>query len=104
MNAGTQTARSAPLSFVAANEDQTQNAGFPIDFHDLCSFAMDQALGIEKASLSTVVSLNSCVLDIFGNSLDLTAKSFAFCMEVQMNWLTLLPPYAFSHVAAVDSM
>ena len=57
MNAGTQTARSAPLSLAATNEVQTQKSGFSADFQDLCSLAMDQALGIEKASLSTVVSL-----------------------------------------------
>ena len=57
MSAGTQTARSAPLPLVAANEDRAKNARFPVDFQDLCSLAMDQALGIEKASLSTVVSL-----------------------------------------------
>jgi hypothetical protein len=104
MNAGTQTARSAPLSFVAANEDQIKN------FQDLCSFAMDQALGIEKASLSTVVTLNSCVLDIyrealrytpvFGNLFDLAAQAVACSIELQMNWLTLLAP---QHVATPGS-
>jgi hypothetical protein len=113
MNAGTQTARSAPRSFVAANEDQTPNAGLPVDFQDLCSFAMDQALGIEKASLATVVSLNSCVLDIyqealrlnpvFGNLFDLVSQAVACSMELQMNWLTLLAPYALSDVATLDS-
>jgi hypothetical protein len=48
---------------------------------------MDQALGIEKASLSTVVTLNSCVFDIYqealrftpvlGNLFDLVAQSVA---------------------------
>ena len=112
MNAGTQTARSAPLSFVAANEDQTQNARFPVDFQDLCAFAMDQALGIEKASLSTIVSLNSCVLDIyqealrfnpvFGNLFDMVFQAVACTMELQMNWLALLAPDA-SRTVASDS-
>jgi hypothetical protein len=84
-----------------ANKCQTPNAGFPGDFQDLCSFAMDQALAMEKASQATVVSFNSCMLDIFGNSLEMTAKSFAFCMELQINWLNMFSPYAFSHVAAV---
>jgi hypothetical protein len=110
MNAGTQTARSAPLSFVAANEVQTQNAGFSADFQDLCSHAMDQALGIEKASLSTVVTLNSCVLDIyqeglrfnpvFGNLFEMTAQAVACSIELQMNWLSLLAP---QHVATPSS-
>ncbi len=113
MNAGTQTARSAPLSFVAANEVHTNNAGFPVDFQDLCSRAMDQALGIEKASLSTVVTLNSCVLDIyqealrfnpvFGNLFDLAAQAVACSIEFQMNWLSLLAPPVSSHVATAGS-
>jgi hypothetical protein len=113
MNAGTQTARGAPLSFAAAEEGKTQNAGFPVDFQDLCSRAMNRALGIEKASLSTVVSLNSSVLDIyetslwfapvFSNLLDLVSQAVACSMELQMNWLTLLAPYALSHVATPDS-
>jgi hypothetical protein len=85
---------------LGAKECQTPNAGFPGDFQDLCSLAMDQALAIEKASQATVLSFNSCMLDIFGNSLEMTAKSFAFCMELQMNWLNMFSPYAFSHVAA----
>ncbi len=113
MNAGTKTARSAPRSFVAANEDQTQNAGLPADFQDLCSFAMDQALGIEKASLATVVSLSSSVLDIyecylrftpvFGNLVDMVSQAVACSMELQMNWLSLLAPPVLSHVATQDS-
>ena len=113
MNAGTKTARSAPLSFAAADEGQTQNAGFPVDFQDLCSRAMDRALGIEKASLSTVVSLNSSVLDIyetslwftpvFSNLLDMVSQAVACSMKLQMNWLTLLAPYALSHGAARES-
>jgi hypothetical protein len=113
MNAGTQTARSAPLSLVAANEDQTQNAGFSADFQDLCSRAMDQALGTEKASLSTVVTLNSCVLDIyrngfgfapvFGNLFEIAAQAVACSMELQMNWFSLLAPHSLSHVATPNS-
>jgi hypothetical protein len=71
---------------------------------------MDQALGIEKASLATVVSLNSCVLDIyqdalrftpvFGNLFDMAAQAVACSMKMQMNWLTLLTP---QHVATPDS-
>lgn len=81
------------------------------DLQDLCSLAMDQALGIEKASLSTVVHLNSCVVDIYGDAFtpalgylfDMAAYAFAFCMELQINWLTLMAPQALSHVAAAGS-
>ena len=113
MNAGTQTARSAPLSLAATNEVQTQKSGFSADFQDLCSLAMDQALGIEKASLSTVVAMNSCVFDIyqealrfnpvFGNLFDLAAQAVACSIELQMNWLTMLAPPASSHFAAAGS-
>lgn len=79
-------------------------AGFPGHIQDLCSFAMDQAIGIEKASLTTLVSLNSSVLDLYKNAfwyapvfrdlLDATARSLALSMEMQMNWLTLMTPLA----------
>jgi hypothetical protein len=105
-------ASNAALSLVPANEGQTPNAGFPDDFQDLCSLAMDQAIGIEKASLTTVIRLNSSVIDIyknafwfapvFGDLLDTAAKSFAFCMELQMNWLTMMVPHA-NEVAAPSS-
>ena len=111
MNTGTKTARSAPLSRVAANAGQTQNAGFPGDFQDLFSFGMDQAIEIQKASLSTVVCLNSCAIDIYQNAFwfapvlsnlfDAAAQSFTFCMELQLNWLTLLIPA--SHAASPSS-
>jgi hypothetical protein len=112
-------ASNAALSLVPANEAQTLNAEFPGDFQDLCSLALDQAIGIEKASLTTVVRLNSSVIDIyknafwfapvFGDLLDTAAKSFAFCIELQMNWLTMLVPHAneesetLLRVAAPDS-
>jgi hypothetical protein len=96
----TKAASHATPFLLAANEYQAPNAGVPGNFQELCSFAMDQALAMEKASQATVVSFNSCMLDIFGNSLEMTAKSFAFCMELQMNWLTMLAPHVFSHVAA----
>ena len=70
---------------------------------------MDQALGIEKASLATVVSLSSSVLDIyesslrftpvFGDLIDMVSQAVACSMELQMNWLSLFAPYASLHVA-----
>jgi hypothetical protein len=99
MNKPVQASRTTPF-LLAANEYQAPNAGFPGNFQDLCSFAMDQALAIEKASQSTVVSFNSCMLDIF----DMASKSFETCMELQMNWLNMFSPYAFSHVAAVGNI
>jgi hypothetical protein len=64
---------------------------------------MDQALGIEKASLATVVNLNATALDMYSNSLfapafgellDTAAKAFAFYMNFQMTWLSLMFPQA----------
>jgi hypothetical protein len=73
---------------------------------------MDQALGIEKASLSTVVRLNACVLNIyqealrftpvFGNLFDLAAQAVACSIEFQMHLLAPLAPHAASHVAAAS--
>jgi len=61
--------RSKDAPFLGAtNNGQTSNAGFPIGFQDLCSHAMDRALGVEEASLSAVIDLNSCLFDIYKNS------------------------------------
>ena len=88
-------------------------AGFPGHFQDLCSFAMDQAIGIEKASLTTLVSLNSSVLDFYKNAfwyppvfsdlLDAAARSLALSMEMQMNWLTLMAPLATEGLRTASS-
>jgi hypothetical protein len=104
---------SASSALVLANKGQTPNVEFPSDFQDLCSLAMDQAMGIEKASLTTVVRLNSSVIDIyknafwfapvFGDLLDTAAKSFAFCIELQMNWLTMMMPHASSSESQAES-
>lgn len=79
------------------------DAGLPGDFQDLYGLAMDGALGLEKASLSTVVCLNSYVFDmyqdalrftpVFGNCFGVAAQALAFSMELQMNWLRLLVPH-----------
>jgi hypothetical protein len=74
---------------------------------------MDQALGIEKASLTPVGGVNSCPPDlyknalwftpIYGNHPGMASKALAFSMEMQMSWLTLLAPHALSHVSKVTS-
>lgn len=83
---------------------QTQKLGSPVDFQDLCSCAMDQAFGIERASFSTVAQLNSSVLDFYRNSLWLApafsdllgqaARAFALGMDLHASWLHLMLPYA----------
>ena len=114
MNPRTVAARSAPLSFVAANEDQTPNAGISVDFQDLCSLAMDQALGFGRESLAPVVGFNSCLLDLYkdafyivpvlSNLSDAAAHAFAICVELEMGWVALLAPHASTHVSPVVSI
>ncbi len=110
----------AALNLESRSEGRTSNASFPVDFQDLCSRAMDQALGIEKVSLNTLVDLNENVLDFYKNSLCFTsalsellhasAKAFTFCIDLQMTCLVLmLPPAklaseALSHFAVPASM
>jgi hypothetical protein len=102
--------RNAGPSPVPANENSS-NVGFSGDFQDLCSFGMDQALGIEQVSLAALARLNSCALDIyqnvlwsnpvFGTFLDISSQALAFSLEMQMNWLTMLSPYAWAQVSTV---
>ena len=42
---------------------------------------------------------SNAVAPVFGNLLDRAFRAFAFSMELQINWLTLLAPHASSHVA-----
>jgi hypothetical protein len=42
---------------------------------------------------------SNAVAPVFGNLLDMASRAFAFSMELQMNWLTLLAPRALLHVA-----
>lgn len=104
----------------ATSNGQSSIAGLPTGFQDLCSYAMDRALGVEEASLSAAVNLNSCLFDIYINSFGLTpalgtlfdavAKTFAFYTDLQMTWLVLLVPQAkvgaeiLAHFAGPDSL
>jgi hypothetical protein len=108
MNPRYMPVNSATPFLVASNEGQAPDVKFLGDFQDLCSFGMDQAIEIGKASLATYVHVNSCVLDIyknasyftpvFGNLLDVASQALAFSLELQMNWLTALAPHGLSHV------
>lgn len=110
MNAGTRTARSAPLSYMAANEGQTKNSEFPVDFPHLCGLAMDQALGIQQTSLATLISLNSYAIETYqdalwfmptsGDLLDTVSQAVAYSMAMQLSWLTLFAPHASSTVSS----
>jgi len=101
MNTGTRTARSSPPSLAAVKIAQTPDARLYAEFQDLCIFAMDQALEIENASFDVAVCLNSCLMDIcknaffapvLGNLSNAAAQALASCVELQVNYLTLLIP------------
>jgi hypothetical protein len=99
MKPRTMPASNGKLFLMAANQGQSPNAGFPAVSRDVRSREIDQAME-EKASPLMVVRLNSYVLDIYKNAfmfapafgylLDTAAKSFALCMEWQVNCLTLM--------------
>jgi hypothetical protein len=111
MNSRIKTARSSTSFLMAAHEGKTPNAGVPVDFQNLRNFGMNRATENEKASLATVVCLTSCVLDIYKNAFwfapevgklfDTAADSFAFCMEMHLNWLDQLASLALSGVSTV---
>ena len=63
MNPRTKPTVKAPLSSLAAAPDQTPCSAFTHEFQGLCSIAMDQAIGLEKASLDAVLQMQSCVID-----------------------------------------
>ena len=89
------------------------NARMPGDLQDLCSFAIDQAIEIEKLSCLMFAGLNSCTLEIYKNTLplqpvcgcllDLVSQAMAFSMELQWNGLTMLIPFAFSNLNTPES-
>jgi hypothetical protein len=92
------------LSLVEVNPSPTPNAGFPSDLLDLYGEAMDQALGIEKASLSAMVEMNSCALDtcerLAGDLFGVMAGVFASCVQAQLSWLMLLVPRVYESTAS----
>ncbi len=104
-------ARHTPLSLM---KDRGSNAGFIVDLPDLFSLAMDQAIGIEKASPAAVVRLNSDAVDQYVNSLRLSpalgdlfntaAQAFASYMELQMRLLTLMASYVSDTVECISDM
>jgi hypothetical protein len=102
MMARSKPTRSEAPFLMAAIEGQTPVIVFPVDFQNLYSHGMGRAVEIHKASLAATVCLQSCAIDIYRNAscltpefaafLDLAAKSFALCVELHSNWLSLLAP------------
>ncbi len=76
------------------------------------SIEIDGEMGIEKAPLASFVRLNSCLLELYRNTLWPTAvfgeflnaarQAFAFSMELQMNWLNLLAPHGKQYLATAS--
>lgn len=101
MTATKPTGKAAPI-LVAEEENQIVAADYSSYFKELCSLGMDTALDLQKTSLAAAVCLHSCAIDIYKNAsclapefgayLDMSAKVFALCMEMQSCWLTLLSP------------
>lgn len=93
------------------------------DFQELCSLGFDRALGIEKASLATVVRLNEYVIDFYksdfhgidffknakwfsplaGGCFETAARTLTFCTKWQMYWLTLMTPLPLSRIMGVGN-
>jgi hypothetical protein len=112
MNPRTTPSIKAPLSSLAAAQDQTPYSEFTHDVQELCSRAMDQAIGMEMASLDAALHMQSCVMEAcsvsnyseyeaascftpaFGTFFELITQTFTSFMEMQMAWLTIVTPYA----------
>jgi hypothetical protein len=94
MNPEITSANNAALLFDAANA---------IDLPHRHSLGIDRALGIEEASLASVVRFNSSVLDFYWNTaclaplvaqlIDAALQAFGFSVELQMAWLNLIAPH-----------
>lgn len=112
MNPRTKPARSAALYPVPDNEGETQITGFPGDLQDLLTVGVGEVIEIQRASLASLASLNSCAIDIYKNVfcfpqfvapfVETMTKSLRSCLELQMNWLGLLAPRAGSAPAMQD--
>jgi len=114
MNLRTKPTVKAPLAFLAAAQDSTPYTALTQDFQHLCSLAMDQAIGMEKASFDAVLQMQSRVIDAcdvsktdvskfdvapcftpeLGNLFDLMAQAIACFMELQLAWMKMMTPHA----------
>jgi hypothetical protein len=105
VNTNNKLARSASL-FSSLSDVLVPDAEYPAElqelYSDLYCLGMDQAIGIQKASLEAAVRLQTEVIDSykhaawctpqFASWLDLVSQSLAYCMEWQMNLLSMLVP------------
>ncbi|MGC2211392.1 MAG: hypothetical protein WA532_14900 [Candidatus Korobacteraceae bacterium] len=114
MNPKTKPASSASHAPLSPMKDQTPDAEFMVDFQDLFVLAMDQAIGIETASLAAVVRLNSCATDssmyavwfapAFGSLFNTAAQAFASCMELQLRLMSLMASHVSDTVETLTGL
>lgn len=100
MNPRTKSVPSAALYPAPANAGETAITGFPGDLQDLFSVGIGEMLDLERASMASLVSLNSCAIEVYKSAcglpvlvapfLETMTKSLQSCLELQMNWLGLL--------------
>jgi hypothetical protein len=121
MNRITISASHAPLSLLTAEQDQTEHhqtpdAGFTADFQELCSLAMDQALGMEKASLDAATRMQSFAIGILehaswsisdiasdaaparDNLFDFVAQTVLSCLQLQLYCLAMMSPHVIERI------
>jgi len=70
-----------------------------VDFQDVCSLGMDQAIGIEKPSLD--IKQKTTWFAPMSKLFKAAAQAIGFCMEMQRGWLSLVAPRATSRVSTV---
>jgi hypothetical protein len=114
MNPKTKPASPASHAPLFPMKEQTPDADFMVDFQDLFVLAMDQAIGIEKASLAAVVCLNSDAIDssmnalryspAFGNLFSSAAQAFASCMELQLSLMSLMGSHVSDTLESISGM
>ncbi len=72
-----------------------------VDFQDVCSLGMDQAIGIENPSLD--IKQKTSWFSPVGKLFKAAAQALGFCMEMQRSWLSVVAPHATSRVSTVAS-
>lgn len=72
------------------SEDHAALSANTVDVQDLCSLAMDRAIGIEKKKASWFAPVGKLFMA--------AAQTIGFCMEMRRSLLSLLAPHASSHV------
>jgi hypothetical protein len=76
------------------------NAGI----QDMFGQAMDQALGVQKASLNAVVKMQNDVIEMqkhafehepaIGNIFEAASQAYATCLNIQLSWLNMMVSWA----------